>query len=279
MRNGLRLLALALVALHVCAMTCTASAEDSLERAKKDGITYGFSSEPPYAFIGPDGKPAGISSEMIISVFKRMGIDNVRPVLTEWASLIPGLKARRFDVTVIMFILPARCREVAFSEPFLRNESAMLVNKSNPKNIHSYEDVAKNSKAIVAVMSGAAEHNYARRAGVPDERILALQDPAAMLSAVKAGRADAAALTPGSVQSMADKGGGDVEAAKPFVTADYAVAYSAPAFRKEDVSLLDAFNKAAKQFIGSEEYVAINKKIGRGPEVIPGDKKTEDSCK
>src|SRR5207244_2447492 len=141
------------------------------------------------------------------------GVNDVKGVLTEWASLIPGLKAGRFDVATMMFILPARCQEVAFPDPLSRVGSAFLVRKGNPKNLHSYDDAAKNPNVTLSVMAGAAEHGFARRAGMPEDRILPLQDPGAMLSAVKAGRADAAALTPTSIKSMAEKGGGDVEMA------------------------------------------------------------------
>jgi polar amino acid transport system substrate-binding protein len=274
-----RIIPAALAAVTVLAAAQSVSADDSLEHAKKNGVTFGFSNEPPYAYLSPDGKPAGSSAEMVVAIFKRMGINDVRPVLTEWASLIPGLKAKRFDIAVPMFILPSRCREVAFANPVVKTDSAMLVKKGNPKKIQSYEDAAKKKDVIVAVMSGAAEHNFARRAGVPDDRILPLQDPGALLSAVKSGRADAAALTPGSVNSMAEKGGGDVEAAKPFVTAPWAISYSAPPFRKEDTTLREAFNKALAGFVGSDEYKAINAKVGRGEESLPGNVKAEDLCK
>ncbi|MCA1510401.1 ectoine/hydroxyectoine ABC transporter substrate-binding protein EhuB [Bradyrhizobium sp. NBAIM01] len=261
------------------AFAAMAHADDSLERAQKGGVTFGFSNEPPYAYLSPEGKPAGTSAEIVVAIFKRMGITEVRPVLTEWASLIPGLKARRFDVVVPMFILPNRCREVAFSNPISQTGAAMLVKKGNPKQIQSYEDAAKNKDVIVAVMSGAAEQGFARKAGIPDDRIMPLQDPGALLSAVKSGRADAAAVSPGSAKSMAEKGGGDVEAAQLFHSAPRAISYSAPPFRKEDESLLKAFNKALSEYVGSAEHKAINATIGRGDEVLPGNVTSEELCK
>lgn len=266
------------LSLILFALSSAAFADDSLDRARKNGVSFGFANEPPYAYLGPDGKAAGISSDFVVAIFKRIGVNDVRPVLTEWASLIPGLKAGRFDVAVPMFILPARCREVAFSEPLRKTGAAMLVAKGNPKGIHSYEDVAKNQRARVAVMAGAAEQNYARRAGISEDRILAFQDQGALLSAVKSGRADAAALTPGSVQSMAEKGGGDVEGASPFVSPSWAIAYSAPPFRQEDTSLRQAFNAAIKPFLGSEEWKSILTHYGLGTDSLPGNMMTETLC-
>ena len=91
-------------------------------------------------------------------------------------------------------------------------------------------------------------------------------------------RADAAALTPPSIKSMADKGGGDVEMAQPFHTAPWAIAYSAPPFRKEDITLREAFNRAAKAFVGTDEYLSLLTKVGRGQDSLPGDMTAAEQC-
>lgn len=253
-----------------------ASADDSLERARREGVTYAFSNEPPTAYLGPDGKPAGFTTQLLLDVFARIGITNVKPVQTEWASLIPGLKVGRFDVLQPMFILPARCQEVGFAEPVMRTGSAFLVRKGNPKGLHSYADVAKNSNAAIAVMAGAAEDGFARRAGIPNDRIVPLQDPGAMLSAIKAGRADAAALTPASISTMAEKGGDDVEVAKPFETPTWAIKYIAPPFRKDATALREAFNQAFKEYVKSARYAEL---LARSPgRESPGDMAAQQQC-
>lgn len=279
MNKFTRRVALLLASAAVLVYSLAAQADDSLERARKNGVTFGFSNDPPNAYLAPDGKAVGVSAESLVAVFKKIGVADVRPVLTEWASLIPGLKAGRFDVATSMFILPTRCQEVAFAEPVVKTDSAMLVKKGNPANIHSYEDVAKNPKITLAVMAGAAEQGYARRAGVPDDRILALQDPGAMLSAVVSGRVDAAALNTISVKSMAEKGDGGVERAQPFATQPWAIAYSSFPFRKEDVSLRDAFDKALKEFVGSDEQLQIFARAGRGKESVPSMVTADELCK
>ncbi|MET4518914.1 ectoine/hydroxyectoine ABC transporter substrate-binding protein EhuB [Bradyrhizobium sp. I1.7.5] len=254
-----------------------ALADDSLERARANGIAFGFSNEPPYVFLGPDGQAAGLNAEQVVAIFRRIGIKEVRPVLTEWASLIPGLNAGRIDVVTPMFILASRCAAVAFGEPMSKTEGAMLVKKGNPNGLHSYEDTAKNPKVRVAVMAGAAEQKYLLKAGLPADRTVPLQDPGAMLAAVLSGRADAAVLTPGSVKSMAEKGGGEVEAATPFTTAEWAVSYSSIPFRKSDESLRLAFNGALKEYLGSEEWKAIFSKYGIASQ-LPGDMTTSRQC-
>ncbi|WP_439366095.1 transporter substrate-binding domain-containing protein [Bradyrhizobium sp. DASA03005] len=199
--------------------------------------------------------------------------------MTEWASLIPGLKARRFDVVVPMFILPNRCREVAFSNPISKTGAAMLVKNGNPKQIQSYEDAAKNKGVIVAVMSGAAEQGCARKAGVPDDRILPLQDPRVLLSAVKSGRADVPLFRQDQPSPWPKKAAATWRRRSRSTRPPGAISYSSPPFRKQDEALLKAFNKALSEFVGSAEHKAINATIGRGDEVLAGNVTSEELCK
>lgn len=254
-----------------------AFSDDSLARARANGISFGFSNEPPYVFLDKNGQAAGSSADHVVAIFKKIGVKEVRPILTEWSSLIPGLNAGRFDVATPMTILPTRCAAVGFSEPMSKVGAAMLVKKGNPKNLHSYEDVARNPSVRVAAMSGTAEEKYLLKAGLPADRIVLLQDPGAMLSSVISGRADAAVLTPGSVKSMAEKAGGEVEAAAPFTTAEWATSYSAVPFRKADVSLREAFNGALKEYLGSDEWKAVIAKYGSNAE-LPGDMTALKQC-
>jgi len=111
-----------------------ASAETTLERAKKQGyIRVGFANEAPFAYATPDGKLTGEAPEIAKVILKRMGIPEVDGVLTEFGSLIPGVKARRFDIIAAgMFINPKRCKEIAFSEPSYGIGEAILVKIGQP---------------------------------------------------------------------------------------------------------------------------------------------------
>lgn len=266
-------------AAQIALATAPATADGSLDRARAEGVTFAFSNEPPFAYLGEDGNPAGVNGEAIVTILKKIGVTEIRPVMTEWASLVPGLSAGRFDLATSMFILPTRCEAVAFAEPLSKTGGAMLVKKGNPKDIHSYEDVANDPDVRVAVMAGAAEGRYLAKAGVPEDRIVALQDPGAMLAAVVSGRADAATLTPGSVRSMAEKSADKVEAADPFITPEWATSYSSVPFRKEDVALREAFSAALKDFLGSAEWQALYQKYDMmDPNPLPGDMTTAEQC-
>ena len=61
---------------------------------------------------------------------------------------------------------PARCDEIAFSEPSYGIGQAILVPAGNPKGIVDYASFADNADLKLAVMAGAVEGGYAKDAGV-----------------------------------------------------------------------------------------------------------------
>jgi polar amino acid transport system substrate-binding protein len=257
-----------------------AQAQTTLERAKSEGfLRVGFANEAPFGYATPDGKLTGESPEVVKAVLQKMGIGQVDGVLTEFGSLIPGLQAGRFDIIAAgMFVNPKRCEQVQFSEPTYGIGQAFLVTAGNPKGIADYGSIAADSSLKLAVMSGAVEAGYARDSGVAEEQIVQLPDQASLVAAVKAGRADAAALTALSIADMASKNEG-VESTKPFgeVAGKSVVGHGAVAFRKEDTDLYEAFNAELKKFIGSDEHLALVTPIGFGADYLPT-KTTAELC-
>jgi len=273
-RAAAALLAAAIVAIG------TAAAGTLDDARKKGSIRIGFANEAPFGYATPSGAATGEAPEIAKHVFKKMGIAKVEAVLTEWASLIPGLRAKRFDVIAAgMFITPARCKQVAFSNPTYRLGQGFLVKTGNPKNLHSYADLAASSNARLAIMAGAVERSYAAKAGVPDDRILTLPDQVSMLSAVRFGRADAAALTALSVRRMAAKGGDRVESASPFTTPEHAYGFGAFAFRKSDTALREQFDNKLATFIGSKAHLALVAPFGFTRAELPGKATSDALCK
>jgi polar amino acid transport system substrate-binding protein len=243
----------------------------TLQEAKNgEVLKIGFSNEAPYAFQNDQGEMDGFVNEVGLAILKKMGITNVEPVLTEWGSLIPGLKAGRFDIiTAGMYILPKRCQQVAFSEPMGEFAESFLVRKGNPDNLHSFEDVRDNPNAVLVTGQGYSTVDYAKKMGIPDDRIMQVADPAAMLQAVKGGRAAAASATVFAIADLAAKGGGDVEVAEPFNPPDFTKGWSAYAFRPSDKDFLNEWNKVQADFLDSDEFWAIVSKYGYKKSQLP----------
>jgi polar amino acid transport system substrate-binding protein len=241
----------------------TGARADTLEDIRSSSsVRIGYANETPFAYTALDGSVTGESPEIVRHLFQRLGIKTINPVLTEWGSLIPGLRAGRFDVIAAgMYITPERCKQVIFTDPQYQLPDTLLVAAGNPKNLHSYADIAK-SGAKLAIMAGTVNLAYARDGGVTDDQILQVPDTTAQLQAVRSGRADAAVGTQLTMKGLAKKGGDGVEAIAQFTDDPSHIGYGALAFRPEDKALRDAVNAELKQWLGSEEHLKTVEPFG-----------------
>jgi polar amino acid transport system substrate-binding protein len=270
----------AAAALFAVAVAGPALAQTTLEKARESGyIRVGFANEAPFGFATTDGELTGEAPEVAKAVLAKMGIKEVDGVLTEFGSLIPGLKAGRFDIIAAgMFVNPQRCNEIAFSEPSYGIGQAMLVPDGNPKGVKDYSSFVDNGDLKLAVMAGAVEAGYANDAGISLTQLVLLPDQSSLVAAVQSGRADAAALTALSIANMAEKAEG-VESTKPFgeVAGKSVKGHGAFGFRKEDTDLLEAFNAELAKFIGTPEHIALVEPFGFGKDYLPN-KTTAELC-
>ncbi|WP_327183259.1 ectoine/hydroxyectoine ABC transporter substrate-binding protein EhuB [Streptomyces sp. NBC_01334] len=206
-------------------------------------VKIGIASEPPFGYVGDDGQATGEAPAIAKVIFKKLGIDEVKPVPVDFGALIPGLKARQFDVVSAgMYINPLRCEQVLFADPDYLMLDAFIVKKGNPHGIKTYEDVKKKGLKL-ASGKAYAQIDYAKAAGIAD--VLILPDQVAGLDAVAQGRVDAFAGTRITVKS-AVAGSGRVSATEPFQpVVDGKPAYGAGgfAFRQSEKNFRDAFNK------------------------------------
>ena len=256
-------------------VSATAVAGETYDRIKKTGvINMGFANEAPYSYKEPDGSLAGADYDLAREILTQIGVKKIDGVAMKFGSLIPGLKAKRFDIVVAgMYVRPARCKQVAFSEPNIQVPDALVVPKGNPKNLHSYDDVIK-SGAVVAGVQGGASVKNAVKAGIPKERVKEFPDFSELVGAVKSGRIDGAVQTAITAQkSVAADGGKNLERAWPWTPPVFdgkpAINYTAFGFRLEDQDLRADFNKAYMAFRNSAAHVAIMEKYGLSKGEIP----------
>jgi polar amino acid transport system substrate-binding protein len=264
---------------------CTSvSSGNTLEEARKAGkIKIGIANEAPYGFTDSSGKVTGEAPEVARAVFKALGINEVEAVPSNFDGLIPGLNAKNFDMVAAgMYIIPARCKNAAFSTPDYVVQSAFLVPKGNPQQIQSFDDVAA-KKVNIAVLSGAVEKGYATSAGVPEDQITTLDTQDNMLRAVADGRVYAAALSDISLNYLAERNPTvDVEVTEGFIPkADGKDVVSAGGFvfRTDDTATRDAFNVELKKLHDSGEWLRIAEPFGFSADNVPGpDVTTEKLC-
>ncbi|QSX08441.1 ectoine/hydroxyectoine ABC transporter substrate-binding protein EhuB [Alkalibacter rhizosphaerae] len=269
-----------LVAVSGCGTTGN---ETTLDKALREGyVTVGFHNEDPYAYENSEGELTGQAVEVARAVLKNMGIDEMRGVLTEFGSLIPGLNAERFDIiTAGMYITPERGEQVLFADPDFSVGEALAVQSGNPLDIQSYEDIVNHETAKVVVLSGVIENDYLLKSGMPQERIVNVPDVASAISALKTGRADVwNATSPtidGALKSANDPDLERVEDfTQPIIEGKSAVGYGAAAFRKGDQDFVDAFNEELAKIKESGELLEIIEPFGFTENELPGDVMAED---
>lgn len=264
----------------------TGTASSTLEQARKAGtIKVGFANEAPYAYLdSTTNKLTGEAPEIARVILKRLGVNEIEGVLTEFGSLIPGLQAKRFDIIAAgMYILPERCKQVAFSNPTYGIGEAFLVKAGNPKGLHSYETVAMSKNATLGVVAGTVERGYARKTGIPDDRVQVYPDSPSAVEGVSAGRIDAYAGTSLTIQDIVSKvTDGAIERAVPFtdpvIDGKSVRGYGAFAFRQSDQALVDAFNRELAKFIGTPEHRELVKPFGFTEQELPGDVTAAQLC-
>lgn len=268
-----RALLMTVVALVFASAFASAAAaqQSTLETVREQGfIRAGFANEAPYGYINDDGKLTGISPEVARVVLKRIGVSRIEGIQSVFSSLVFGLNNDLWNiVTAGMFITPERCEKVDFSIPTYKMGESFLVDKGNPQDLHSFEDVANNPDVTLAVMAGGVERGYALKAGVPADRIEQFPTQTSMLTAVMSGAVDAAALTSPSIMRMASAGGHSVQAVKDFHSPAYATGYGGLAFGPDDDTLRKAVNKALREFLGSQEHLEIISQFGFSKANIP----------
>jgi polar amino acid transport system substrate-binding protein len=220
-------------------------------------------------------------------VLRDLGIERVEGVLTEFGSLIPGLKARRFDLIAAgMYVLPERCREVAFSNPTYGIGEAFVVRAGNPLGLHSYEDVAAHPTARLGVVAGTVERGYALAVGVPEERLVLLPDGPSAVAAVETGRVDAYGGTALTVQDLLDKldeaGDAALERAVPFrdprIDGRTVRGYGAFALRRGDRDLREALDRGLAAFIGTPAHLELVRPFGFTERELPGGVTAAELC-
>jgi len=254
------------------AVSCSgAVAEGLMDAAKGDGLRVAFYNFAPYAYKDDSDNLTGTDVETLRIVLDRLGGKIADANATDWGALIPGLKAGRFDVVAAgMFVTPARCAEVRFSEPTFGIQQAMVVLEGNPNGVTNYESIAEKGLKIGTV-SGSAQTGYAQTAGVEDANIQQLPDNPTGLAALKAGRIDAWAVSAPGVRQIIASAPGGVESTAPFaeVGGNLAVSHGAFAFRQEDSDFVDAFNQELTAFVGTAEHVALLESHGMTADELP----------
>jgi len=134
------------------------------------------------------------------------------------------------------------------------------------------------------VVAGTVERGYARKTGVPDERVVVFPDAPSALEGVIAGRVDAYAGTSLTVNDLLARAENPAVAkARPFedpvIDGKPARGYGAFGFRRKDVKLREAFNAALAKLIGTPRHREMVRPFGFTATELPGPATADALCR
>ncbi|HET60621.1 MAG TPA: transporter substrate-binding domain-containing protein [Chloroflexi bacterium] len=142
---------------------------------------------PPFETTDENGDPAGISVEMAYALGEYLD----RPVRIEnmaFSGLIPALSTGKIDIILSsMTITEERAKTVNFSDPYVKAQLSLLVNKDSP--VQSFDDLKEEGRKL-AVKTGTTGYLFAL-AHLPEENIVSFDRETACVLEVAQGRADA----------------------------------------------------------------------------------------
>jgi ABC-type amino acid transport substrate-binding protein len=228
----------------------------------------------PWIFKNEDGTVSGMEWEMLQYIIKQLGVADVELVSVEWETLIPGLKAKRWDIIFSGMTVTEERRQgagIEFTRPYYFESDRIVVKKDSP--FQKPEDLA--GKTLAAPL-GTVEEIQAKSLvakGIGKD-IKTFNDPAGCFLALNAGQVDAVimdntsyggqlAVTPdlrtiGGVYNLAaDEKWQDAQAKAP-----YKYGGDGAGVRKEDTALLKALNDALDAMDADGTRQAILTKYG-----------------
>jgi polar amino acid transport system substrate-binding protein len=265
------------------AMTPRARAESLSLQGRT--LTIGIHNRAPWGYRDTDGNVVGLHPDIARAALMPLGADGFDFVVADFGALIPGLLAQRFDLVASgVAITPARCQQVIFSEPDVAVGDGLLVMKGNPLNLHGYADITRNPDARLGGGRGTENMKNALAAGVPEGQMLYFPNNEAVVSAMLAGRVDAATLSAPSVAGiMADKHIEGIERALPFqglvkANGKPALLYTAMVFRQDETALRDAYNGRLAAIKQDGTLRQILGRYGFSDDDVAPPVSTEDIC-
>jgi polar amino acid transport system substrate-binding protein len=217
--------------------------DGSYKRVVDGGITLGISNDPPYTFQDTATQQYdGIDVRIFTEICKRLGISKIKWEIVQFDALIPGIGAKRWDVVVDnLHENPKRLAVVAFTSPAYWYGSALAVNKGNPKNVHTTQDMAGHT--VGTVRGSFNQGLLEKRTDLKELKLYTSNE--AEFSDLIAGRVDVVMEDDIKIgQFMKAHPDAAMELATGYQVAPEEYGYARYALAKEDVDLNHAVSRA-----------------------------------
>lgn len=248
-------LGLGLFAAVLSLPTSAATLEEIRERGH---IAVAVADEVPYGYLDAEGEGRGAGPEVARELLEQLGIERVKWRVVDFDDLIPGLEEGEFDMAAAeMAIRPERCSRVLFSEPNTSYGEGLLVQTTNPHEIHAYDHFVSRDDIRVAVLTGTSQVDILSTLGVPEEQQVTVNTNAQAIEAVLDGEAEAYAGTGLTVSQLAQESP-RLEVARNFVDSridgEMVRSWGGFTFPQDAESLRAAFNEALLDYRNTKAW-------------------------
>jgi polar amino acid transport system substrate-binding protein len=221
---------------------------------------------PPYDFYGEDNKTIiGLEKELRDAMGEKLGV-KFTDMPAQFASIIPGIQAGRFDMGMSAFGDFAEREKIVDIVNYMLEGTSIIVLDGNPKNVHKISDACGLNAGAVQGSIPLELLNKQKGLCPADKPLNILQFPSndQIKIALQSGRVDLSMDTTGvAAYSLQHQPEGSKKL--ELVTgAKYAVGYQAMLVGKENPQLRDALAAAMQSLIDDGTYGKIFEKWGLG---------------
>jgi ABC-type amino acid transport substrate-binding protein len=129
----------------------------ALDEIRKRGeLRIGWGIWVPYMYLDPKtSKTTGVTVAIGNALAEHLGV-KAAFVETTWATMVAGLQAKQYDVTMPYIVTEERARVVTFTNPLFRSNWGLMVPKDKVSRYKSWEDLNKPDMRITTTLGSSA---------------------------------------------------------------------------------------------------------------------------
>lgn len=234
-----------------------ANAQSSrLDSIKKRGsLRIGWGIWVPYMFLDPSTrKTTGITVSLGNALAEELGV-KVEFVETTWATMVAGLQAGQYDITMPYLVTEERQRVVTFSNPVLKSNWGLMVPRSKVAQYQSWKDLNKPGIRVSATLGSSAPRFLKQ---LDQAHHLLMKDGSDSIAQLLTGQADAW-LSQYDAFRMAEKQQPNLAVVPGPALGQEDVALAGP---KDDMALKSELDKAIATLKNNGKLLAMIKEFG-----------------
>ncbi len=224
------------------------------EKVFRNGIDANY---PPFSFIDEKGNPDGFDVQAINWIAKEMGF-TVKHQPTDWAAIIPSLKANKIDfIASGMSVTPERKAEVNFTQSYHKTIMMLVVRQDADLTVEKCLD----GDLKWGIQRGTSEAKWVEDNFVKKGKKLTLRqyDSAPMaMEDLANGRLDCVVASEISAKEAMEKGM-PVKTIGRYGQPDDETAY---AVRKTDADILNMLNEGLTKLMATPYWQELHEKYG-----------------